>query len=128
MTSVFKAVADQLQQEGISMGNQGITCIFSDTDRFSVQANPGEVAVCMRVAFYPLCRIAPYYGTNKLYTILSEELCHLIWDISDETEVNFKVLSVHRHLNAGLQLSDLYSPKEVEACALYLQDHPAFQP
>lgn len=128
MTSVFKAVADQLQQEGRSIGNQGITCIFSDTDSFSVQADSGEVAVCMRVAFYPLSRITPYYGTNKLYTILAEELCHLIWDISDETEVNFKVLSVLRHLAVGLQMAHLYSPKEVEACNRYLQDHPAFQP
>jgi len=82
----------------------------------------------MRIAFYPLVKIAPYVGTDMLYTILAEELCHLIWDISDETEVNFKVLAVLRNLNPELQMSDLYSADTARSCSRWLQDHPAYRP
>ena len=128
MTAVLKAVADQLQKEGRSIGNNPINCIFSDADSFSVSLDPQQIAVCMRIAFYPIGRIAPFFGTDKLYTALAEELCHLIWDIADETEVNFKVLAVLRNLNPDLLMADVYSEDTTRSCSRWLQDHPAFQP
>ena len=128
MSFVLKALADQLQTEERSLGNQTVCCIFSDSDSFSIQLDPDQIAVCMRIAFYPLEKITPYIGTDRLYTILAEELCHLVWDISDEVEVNFKVLAVLRNLNPGLQMSDLYSEDTVRSCSRWLQDHPAYQP
>lgn len=127
MTLVIRAVADQLQKENRPFGNQSVTCIFSESDYFSVALNSDEIAVCMRIAFYPLGRVAPYIGNDRLYVILAEELCHLIWDIADETLVNFKVLSVLRNLNPSIQMSDLYSEDAVQSCDRYLRDNPAFQ-
>lgn len=37
-----------------------------------------------------------------------EEICHLIWDIADETIVKFKVLSIIRNIRKETVLEDLY--------------------
>ncbi len=127
MTNVLKAVADQLQNENRHLGNQTVCCIFSESDSFSISLLPEEYAICVRIAFYAMNRISQFFGTDKLYTILAEELCHLIWDISDETEVNFKVLAVLRNLNPDLQMSDIYSADTVQSSECWLRDHPDYQ-
>lgn len=110
MSKVFSAIADELDAENKSFGRGlSISCIFCDTPVFSVQLNPDEIAVCMRLAVYPLSNILPYSGTAKLYMILAEELAHLIWDIKDETLVSLKVWEILLHLFPGMDILEIYS-------------------
>lgn len=126
-SSVLWAVATQLESENRKILGLPINCIFSGTDSFTIRKSNDQNAICMKVAFYSLQELLPIQGKDALYLILAEELCHLIWDIADETEVCFKVLAVLRNLNPSLQMSDLYSEDTVRSCSRWLQDHPAYQ-
>ena len=123
LSLVLVAVADQLEKENRLCCDTPITGIFSNSDSVTIALNEPEQAFCMRIIFYPLSRLCRL-GANQLLTSLAEELCHLIWDIPDETLVNFKVLEVLRNLRPQFSLADLYSAAEVEACAQYAQEHP----
>ena len=119
MTAVIKAVADQMQKEGRVFRGLPISCIFTGSTRL----DENQCAICVKLAVYPLPRLLPHRSTFRLYTALAEELCHLIWDIADETLINFKVLEVLRNLHPQLTLSDLYSEAAVAECVQYAQDH-----
>lgn len=122
-SAVLTSVADQLEKENRLFGNVPICCIFSDSDSFAIALDDTQQAVCMRIIFYPLSRLCRL-GINQLLTALAEELCHLIWDIYDETIVNFKVLEVLRNLRPQFSLSDLYSETAVAECVQYARCHP----
>ena len=124
MTAVIKAVADQMEKEGRVFRGLPISCIFTGSDSFTTRLDENQCAICVKLAVYPLPRLLPHRSTFRLYTALAEELCHLIWDIADETLINFKVLEVLRNLHPQLTLSDLYSAAAVAECVQYAQDHP----
>lgn len=121
---VLTSVADQLEKENRLFGNVPITCVFSGSDSFSIALDEPEHAVCMRLAIYPLQRLIPLIGTDSLYTVIAEELCHLIWDIHDETLVNFKVVEVLRNYRPQFSLASLYSATAVAECVQYARCHP----
>lgn len=125
MSRVLTAVADQMDKEHIT-ANMPVCCLFSNSDTFTISLTGCEQAICLRTAMYSIPNLVKTIGTDKLYTILAEELCHLIWDIRDEVLVNFKVLDVLRNISPDLQMTNIYSPQEVAACHTYLRDHPAF--
>ena len=108
MGMVLKAVADQMEKEGI-VGKErtSITCLFLKSDHFEICIDQDQIAVCMKLAIYPLPKLLPYIGKNALFTILAEELCHLIWEIKDEVLINCKVLEVLRNLNPTLTLESI---------------------
>lgn len=124
MARVFVAVANQLEKENRLFGSIPINCFFLEGNSFTVALEEPQRAVCMRLAIYPLPNLVPLIGTDSLYTVLAEELCHLIWDIHDETLVNFKVLEVLRNLHPQLVLADLYSETAVAECVQYAHRHP----
>lgn len=124
MTDVIKAVADQMEKEGRVFRGLPISCIFTGSDSFTTRLDENQCAICVKLAVYPLPRLLPHRSTFRLYTALAEELCHLIWDIADETLINFKVLEVLRNLRPEVTLADLYSEAAVAECAQYAQDHP----
>lgn len=124
MTNVIKAVADQMEKEDRAFQGLPIACVFTGSESITIALTEDQYAVCIKLAVYPLPRLLPYRSTFRLYTALAEELCHLIWDIADETLVNFKVLEVLRNLHPQLTLADLYSATAVAACVQYAQDHP----
>jgi len=126
-SQVLWAVATQLEKENKEIVGLPINCIFSDDDFFAILKTADQKAICMKIAFYPLKDLLPVLEKDAMYLFLAEELCHLIWDISDETEVNIKVLAVLRNINLDLQMSDLYAEDTVRSCLRWLQDHPAFQ-
>lgn len=126
MSAVIFALANRLDKEGGSFGNFPLTCVFASTSSFSVEMDDEEQASCFRIAFYPLPRLRPHIGRFSLYTVLAEELCHLIWDISDETEICFKVLEVVREIFPSVELSDLFSPDCVNQCKSFAKIHPQF--
>ncbi len=108
MTAVFKAVADQLEKENLDIsGRMSINCIFSESDSFTYIMSEDSLASCIMVAFYPLNKLVPLVGSNLLFTVLCEELCHLIWNIRDETLINYKVLEVLKNINEDLTLESL---------------------
>lgn len=122
--NVFRAVADQLEKENRIFGSMPINCLFLAEDSFTIALDGSERAIGLRLAVYPLPNLVPLVGTDSLYMILAEELCHLIWDIHDETLVNFKVLEVLRNLHPQLSLADLYSATAVAECVQYARQHP----
>ena len=124
MTAVIKAVADQMEKEGRVFRGLPISCIFTGSDSFTTRLDENQCAICVKLAVYPLPRLLPHRSTFRLYTALAEELCHLIWDIADETLINFKVLEVLRNLRPEVTLADLYSAAAVAECVQYAQDHP----
>lgn len=121
---VFRAVADQLEKENRIIGGLPVHCFFLGEESFTISLDSPERAICLRLAIYPLPNLAPLIGTDFLYTVLAEELCHLIWDISDEALVNFKVLEVLRNLHPQLSLAALYSESSVEESVQYAHRHP----
>lgn len=124
MSNVIKAVADQLDKESRLFRGLPIACIFTGSDSFTIRLDEYQQAICVKLAVYPLPRLLPYCQTYRLYTALAEELCYLIWDIADETLINFKVLEVLRNHRPEVTLSDLYSEAAVAECFQYAQDHP----
>lgn len=108
MTVVIKAVADQLEKENLDIsGRMSINCVFSESDSFTYIMSEDSLASCIMVAFYPLNKLVPLVGDNLLYTALCEELCHLFWNIRDETLINYKVLDVLKNIVEDLTLESL---------------------
>lgn len=107
---VVWAVAEQLEAEKMPFPQRmGITCVFPQQPEFAVLLDDKELAVCMRLAVYPVSTLAKFGTSLSTYVIFAEELCHLIWDISDEIEVNSKVLEVLRHIFPELELGHIYA-------------------
>ncbi len=49
------------------------------------------------------------YSDRHILTIYIEALYHCIWDIYDETEVNYKVLEIFKHIFPNITITDLYN-------------------
>ena len=110
MTKVIWAIAEQLSYEEIKDIGLPINCIFSNNDSYEIRIEFGEVSICTKNAFYPVRNLEEYAGNPfKLCTILAEELCHLIWEISDEIEVNYKVYDVLLRIFPELKIEQLYN-------------------
>lgn len=109
MTDVIKAVSDQMEKENKTFGERTeIFCIFTENPQFTISLDNNEVAICMKLAVYPVNNLLKYAGDKRLYAILAEELCHLIWEISDETLVCYKVIDVLKNIFPGIEVSDVY--------------------
>lgn len=108
--SVIWAVAEQLDAEGSPFPqHMGISCIFHQNPEFTVSLDREQLAACMRLAVYPISTLAELGVSLPTYVVFAEELCHLIWDISDEVEVNSKVLEVLRHIFPKLEMRNIYA-------------------
>lgn len=110
MTEVIKAVADQLEKENRAFGDGlAITCIFIPETEFAIKLDKEQIAICIKLAVYPMAKLCQFIGDKRLYMILAEELCHLIWDISDETLINYKVIEVLEKIFPDIEMQDVYS-------------------
>lgn len=93
------AVAEQLQEEAKELsGMIPVSCVFTLFPKAAVCLDAQELAICVKLAVYPLRNLYPLLDKPELFLVLAEELCHLIWDIGDETIVNGKVNAVLRHI------------------------------
>nr|DAI03393.1 MAG TPA: hypothetical protein [Caudoviricetes sp.] len=107
---VIWAVAEQLDAEGLPFPQRmGISCVFPQKPEFTIRLDEEQLAVCIRLAVYPISTLAKYGASLAVYAIFAEEICHLLWDIADEVVVNSKVLEVLRHIFPDLELRDLYA-------------------
>ena len=102
------AIAEQMKKEGIAF-NAGlpINCFFIDDRSFTVSLSPDQLAVCMRLAVYPVGVLLSAASQPVLMMLLAEELCHLIWNMPDEVQINCKVLEVLQNLDPTLTLQRL---------------------
>lgn len=123
---VIDAVGIEMKKDNLQRQNITINCFFRKKDIFDT-INPiinNAYASASRVVYYPIKTIRPLVGNWILYAIFAEELCHLIWDISDETVVKFKVLSIMRNtLGENITIGDLYNDRDDHELRQLVQDY-----
>ena len=125
LVRVVQSVGRQLQKEGASLeSGLPVSCVFSDSDTFSLRLLPEEKAVVSRIIFFSLPRLAPYYGTKTLYVILAEELCRQFWSIHGEALVAFKVFEILRRIFPELEIEEIYSRDIAELYHKWAGDQP----
>ena len=102
------AVATQMEKEGICFDRVlPIDCLFVSGKEFSLCLEPHQMACCTKMAIYPIPALQNTENRLMQMMIMTEELCHLIWEISDEVLVNDKVLEVLQNIYPDLTLGDL---------------------
>ena len=102
------AIAEELaSEEKLTEPQNDINCLFLKDRKAELSMEPGQLAICMCLVFYPVETLIRCANKNVLLMLLTEELCHLIWNIRDEIIVNDKVLSVLKHLDPDLTLESL---------------------
>lgn len=106
---VTMAIAEQLQKEGKKIsGELPVNCLFVPGRSFEISFEPVELSICMRLAVYDVGVLSAAKDQLFRWTLLTEELCHLIWGIRDETLINYKVLEVLQNIRPDLSLQDLH--------------------
>lgn len=106
-------VAEQLQKdELLSKTHSPLNCIFTDYGKVAFELDEEQFGNVMGLIIFPIKKWLEN-GLSDLHILLcmTEELCHFLWGINDEVEVNYKVLSVIQNIMpaAGIQMSDLYN-------------------
>lgn len=110
MTLGTMLIANQMEKDAIDFKTGlPITCVFTAKSEFGIRLDSSQVAIAVDLAVYSLEQMQPYLESVRLYSILVEELCHLIWEIKDEVEVKYKVLEIMQSIFPNLTIDDLYS-------------------
>lgn len=107
------AVAEQLEIDGLLDNLTTVTCIFTRDGKTSIKLDPKELGIYMRIIVYPMEKWNSFKRSPNeqllIYMILIEELAHHFWNIEDEVEVNYKVISIMKHIFPDIKMSDVYS-------------------
>ena len=101
------AIAEQLESEELlDKKIPSVTCIALDNDTFTIQLDEEQLGMTTSLAVYPVCR---WNGFNDktVCTCILEELCHCLWCIRDEVEVNFKVYEVIKRIYPQIRMRNL---------------------
>ena len=113
-TRAINAIADQLNEEGIMPERvPSITCIFTESDTFSIRFDDNQESVCMTLCVYRLDRILVREEIKRL-VIIVEELAHIIWNIKNEYKICFKVHGIIRRIIPDISITDLYNMQVAE--------------
>ena len=117
--SALIAIKIEMIEDKISGPNVGVNLIVFDEDlQKAFNLGDDAIAACSKIAYCPIKNLE-LFADKEYLTIAAilEELCHLIWDIADETIVKFKVLSIIRNIRKETPLEDLYgrcNPEELK--------------
>lgn len=110
-TYSFWAVTEQLEEENLFEDDKSIanvTCIAIDTDEFTIKLDEDQLGMTTSLAVYPVHKWGNLDDSNICVAII-EELCHHYWRISDEVEVNFKVIKVLTKIFPNVKMSGVYN-------------------
>ena len=109
------AVASQMESEGFFDKPNTvlrIACIASNTDTISIKLDSDELGMCTSIIVYPIHKWNHLNDIGKCLCII-EELCHLLWNIQSEFEVNFKVFEILKTLYSDITMDKIYSPESM---------------
>lgn len=107
-------IADKIPEPNIAVN----LIVFDEDLQNAFNLGDDAIAACSKIAYCPIKSLELFGNEHDLaIAAILEELCHLIWDISDETIVKFKVLSIIRNIRKETTLEDLYgrcNPEELK--------------
>lgn len=109
-TSIW-AVAEELEKEKLLEEEKlisRINCITIDSDEFTIKLDNNQLAMRVSLAVYPIHKWTKLTDVT-ICTNIIEELCHHYWNISDEVEVNFKVIKVLKRICPNIKMGDIYN-------------------
>ena len=119
VASALIAIKIEMIEDKISEPNIPVNLIVFDEDlQKAFNLGDDAIAACSKIAYCPIKNLELFEDEKYLATAaILEELCHLIWDIADETVVKFKVLSIIRNIRKETTLEVLYgrcNPEELK--------------
>lgn len=105
----FWALAEQLESEDLlDKKVPYVTCLALNNDMFTIQLDENQLGMITALAVYPIYRWNGF-PDNIVCTFILEELCHCLWCIRDEVEVNFKVFEIMKRIYLKIKMRDLYN-------------------
>lgn len=75
---------------------------------FTIQLDENQLGMITSLVVYPIYRWNEF-PDNIVCTCILEELCHCLWCIRDEVEVNFKVFEIMKRIYPMIKMIDLYN-------------------
>lgn len=117
MEKCMNEVSKQMKEEGMFDRPHLIptaSVIISDKDRVTLSLYKDECAITTHLIVYNITKMCQY---NELMQCLmiTEELCHLFWNIKSEFDVNFKVYEILKRIYPKLKLFELYKKETMIA-------------
>lgn len=115
MALSFYAVAEQLEKDNKLDENLYVNCIISDFGKITIELDDDQYANVISIINYPIekWKIKNLSQIGILVTI-TEELAHFFWSITDEVEVNYKVLEIINIVQPQIKMEDLYNIEWME--------------
>lgn len=119
VSSALVALKIEMIEDKILEPNIPVNLIVFDEDlQNAFNLGDDAIAACSKIAYCPIKKLE-LLGDEKYLAMAAilEEICHLIWDIADETIVKFKVLSIIRNIRKETVFEDLYGlcdPEELK--------------
>lgn len=106
-------VAEQLFEEGILDKIPFlVNCMFTEYGKITLELDEEQFGNVMGLIIYPIKKwLDNNLSDLHILLCMAEELCHYLWSIEDEVEVNYKVLTVIRKIlpDKDIQMHDLYN-------------------
>lgn len=108
-SEAFVAIADEMDLDNYPVEQMpNITCVFTERSKMGVVFDENEESLCMSICVYRIDRIRRHNVVKQL-TIIVEELIHLIWSITNEYDVCFKVFEIVKRMRPHIKITDLYN-------------------
>lgn len=105
------AIAEEIEEEKLLEEEKLISCINCmtiDSDEFTIKIDNNQLAMTVSLAVYPIHKWTELTEIGICVNII-EELCHHYWNITDEVEVNFKVIKVLKRIYPNIKMSHVYN-------------------
>lgn len=109
----MEMIADEVPEPNVHVN----LIAFDEDLQNAFDLGEDAIAACSKIAYCPIKNLELFEDEYLAVAAILEELCHLIWDIADETIVKFKVLSIIRNIREETTLEDLYgrcNPEELK--------------
>lgn len=117
MQLCMNEVSKQMDEEGMFDRPHLIpttTVLISDKDEITISLYENETAITANLIIYNITKMRSYSELHQCL-IITEELCHLFWNINSEFDVNFKVYEILKRIYPQVKLFDLYNKETMIA-------------
>ena len=109
----IEMIADKIPELNIPVN----LIVFDEDLQNAFDLGDDGIAACSKIAYCPIKNLELFEDEYLAMAAILEELCHLIWDIADETIVKLKVLYKIRNIRKETTLEDIYgrcNPEELK--------------